>query len=456
MTPPALRHTIFAFILSQMRLGETGVAASAIQTHAGRPRPTVNRALAELVAQGRIERQGAGRAVTYRVHNPGGMIAAREPDPPAWGFVKAAPAWSPESRALMAALSAPLGTRKPVTYRRAFVDDYRPNETHLLPAALSQELFERGRAVGQLPAGTYARKVLEQLLIDLSWFSSRLEGNRKSLLDTRELFQRGRSESDDHDAIMLLNHKEAIEFMVDAVPTEGITAPVVRNLQSLLMRDLLADPTDLGTIRQKIVHIQGSVYLPSQIPGLLEEMLGHIVDKASQIRNPIEAAFFAWVNIAYLQPFVDGNKRTSRLAANMPLMLANCAPLSFIDVEPGDYALAMIGVYERLDVTLAAQLFDWTYRRSIDKYQAIMEAMGRPDPLRARYREQLGQAMQQIVFFGTGMENALAALPVAPQDEAAFRQMLDTELVHLETYNCARYRLPMGKTQEWIARGRPR
>jgi len=356
----------------------------------------------------------------------------------------------------MAALTAPLGTRKPISYRRDFVDGYKPNETSLLPAAMAADLFERGRVKDQLPAGTYARKVLEQLLIDLSWYSSRLEGNSKSWLDTQELFKKGRSEVDDRDATMLLNHKEAIEFMVDAVPTEGITVPVVRNLQSLLMRDLLADSKDLGAIRHTVVQIQGTVYVPTQVPTVLEEMLGHIVDKARQIRNPVEAAFFFWVNIAYLQPFVDGNKRTSRLSANLPLMLANSAPLSFIDVHQNDYALAMLGVYERQDVTLAVDLFGWTYRRSIDKYQAVMEAMGGPDPVRARYREQLGQAVQQIVFFGTSLEHALTNVQVAADDAATFRQMLDAELGHLEPYNCARYRLPIGKTHEWIQQGRPR
>jgi hypothetical protein len=302
---------------------------------------------------------------------------------------------------------------------------------------------------------TNSRKVLEQLLIDLSWFSSRLEGNRTSLLATRDLFEKGRSENDDRDATMLLNHKDTIEFMVDAVPTEGITVPVVRNVQSLLMRDLLADAADLGAIRRKIVNIQDTVYVPSHVPNLLEEMLGHIVDKARKIRNPVEASFFLWVNIAYLQPFVDGNKRTSRLAANMPLMLTNCAPLSFLDVVPRDYALAMLGVYESLDVTLAVELFEWTYRRSIKKYQVVVESMGGPDPMRVRYREQLGEAVRQVVYLGLTVDKAAEGLAIPGADAAVFNGMLKSELQHLEPYNCARYRLPIGKTQEWIDKGRP-
>ena len=442
MSRQELLAAILAYVSQRQGVGSAGVSAGAIEAHVGRPRPTVNRALAVLVGAGRLSRHGAGRAVVYRVGQAPEQGTGTVP-------------WSPRARALMARLSEPLGTRKPVSYQRAFVDDYQPNLSSLLPAALARQLFEAGKSGHQWPAGTYARKVLEQLLIELSWFSSRLEGNRKSLLDTRRLFERGRTEADDQDATMLLNHKEAIEFLVDAVPMEGITVPVLRNIQSLLMHDLLADPADLGAIRQKIVNIQDTVYVPSQIPDLLEEMLEQIVHKACQVRNPVEASFFLWVNIAYLQPFVDGNKRTSRLAANMPYMLANCAPLSFQDVAQQDYALAMLAVYESLDVTLAVELFEWTYRRSTEKYQVLVQSMGGPDPMRVRYREQLGEAIRQIVFFGARLERAVTSLSIPEADREVFQNMLKAELQHLEPYNCARYRLPIGKTQEWIRQGRP-
>ena len=287
-----------------------------------------------------------------------------------------------------------------MTYQRQFVDDYRPNQTSLLPPDLASSLFNEGRMPGQQPAGTYARRVLEQLLIDLSWASSKLEGNRKTLLDTRELFRKGRSDTDDQDATMLLNHKDAIEFMVDAVPAYGITVPVVRNLHSLLMQGLLANSDSLGAIRKTVVNIADTVYMPTQVPTLLEEMLAACVAKACAIKNPLEAAFFLWVNLAYLQPFEDGNKRTSRLAANLPLMLANCAPLSFIDVDSTDYAMAMLGVYERLDVTLAVELFSWAYRHSVPKYRTTLEAMGAPNPFRAKYREHLSAVMQHVIAEG--------------------------------------------------------
>lgn len=292
-------------------------------------------------------------------------------------------------------------------------------------------------------------------MIDLSWHSSRLEGNRKSLLDTQELFAKGRTPGDDLDAIMLLNHKEAIEFIVDAVPEYGVREDVVRNIQSLLMQELLANPEAVGAIRRTLVNISDSVYVPAQAPHLLEEMLRLVIDKVRNIKNPVEAAFFLWVNTAYLQPFEDGNKRTSRLCANLPLLLQNCAPLSFLDVESPDYALAALGIYERRDATLAAELFEWTYLRSIRKYEVIIQSMGAPNPFRLRYREQLGEAVRQVVNDGLPMDAVVASLALPLEDQAAFRGVLQEELRYLETYNCARYRLSIRLTEAWIQRGRP-
>lgn len=161
------------------------------------------------------------------------------------------------------------------------------------------------------------------------------------------------------------------------------------------------------------------------------------------------------MNIAYLQPFEDGNELTSRLVSNLPLLHWNCAPLSFLNAEPNDYAMATLGVYERQNVSLAAELFDWTYRRSITKYKAILESMGAPDPLRAKYREFLGDAIQETVQRGSTLNDALATLTIPEADRLAFAELLRAELANLEPYNCARYRLSIRKTEEWVAKGRP-
>jgi hypothetical protein len=185
-------------------------------------------------------------------------------------------------------------------------------------------------------------------------------------------------------------------------------------------------------------------------------MFEEIIARARLIRNPIEGAFFLWVNIAYLQPFEDGNKRTSRLACNLPLLLSNCAPVSFLGVEQADYATAMLGVYEQRSVALAVELFESTYRRSIEKYRAALGAFGTPDPIRARYRDALGEAVRKVVYGGESAPAAIATVGVEPDDVDAFTRIVEQELTHLAIYNCARYRLTGPIVERWIAAGRPR
>jgi len=438
--------------------GHERVSSAQLVEAAGSSLPAVKRMLSRLVAEQRIEVSGKARATRYRLAATETRVPLEKtaaPPPLAGVRGRVAPPWHKASVELRQRLSLPLAARSPVTYRREFVDGYKPNESFMLPRELAEELVALGRHPGQLPAGTYARKVLEQLLIDLSWSSSHLEGNRYSLLDTEELFKSG-SAATDIDAVMLLNHKAAIEFLVDAVPTQGLSPGLVRNLHAVLMQDLLVDVASLGAIREKVVNISGTTYVPAQAPAVLKEMFERIISMAQLIKNPLEAAFYLWVNLAYLQPFEDGNKRVSRLAANIPLMLYNQAPLSFLDVEREDYALAMMGVYEYRDVSMAVDLFDWTYRRSHAKYKVVQESMGSPDPFRVRHREMLNEAVGLVVRGRKPVAEALAGLGLPDEDASKFQELLTQELDALAAFNCARYRLGIKETQAWIDEGRPR
>lgn len=443
-------ETLMQAVHELAQAGQAMVSSTQLVTETGGSPATVKRMLERLLSANKLAKQGRARATRYALAVQAGMPSGADTLAPA----VAGPQWSERSVQLQQRLTAPLGTREPVTYQRGFVEDYQPNASAWLPAKLSEELAQLGRMHGQQPAGTYARGVLEQLLIDLSWSSSRLEGNTYSLLATEELFKSGVSDGN-ADAVMLLNHKSAIEFLIDAVPTYGLSMGLVRNLHSVLMRDLLPDVDDLGTIRTKVVNISDTVYVPCQVPTVLEEMLESIISKARLIKNPIEAAFFLWLNIAYLQPFADGNKRVSRLAANIPLMLYNLAPLSFLDVYPQDYAQAVLGVYEFRDFSIAADLFDWTYRRSLKKYTVILESMGTPDPVRLRYRELLNVAVGLVVRDKNTLQATLALLDLTEASAPGFQALLTDELKNLEVFNCARYRLTMTQTESWIAAGRP-
>jgi len=457
MAKPEISFAILTLLESLHAQGHEAVSPGQIKKQLGESRATINRYLKQLVDDKKLVSSGKGPATKYRLPatHVTAVVEAVEATDRAQAFLS--PTLSPEALELRVKLSQPLGARPHVSYQRKFVDDYAPNTSSLLPRSLAEALYAEGRMTGQQPAATYARKVLEQLLIDLSWASSRLEGNRYSLLETQELFKTGRGVDDafDPDKVMLLNHKETIEFMVDAVPTYGLTVPVLRNIHAVLMKNLLANDQAAGAIRTTLVNITDTVYVPTQVPHLLEEMLNQIAEKARLIKNPIEAAFFLWVNLAYLQPFEDGNKRTSRLSANIPLMLYNCAPLSFLDVAPSDNAQAMLGVYELLDVRIAVEVFAWTYRRSVAKYAVVLQSMGLPDPFRAKYRELLSEGVQRVVRDAQPLATAVAQMDIPEKEKSAFETMLRKELDHLQVFNCARYRLTIGQTEAWVSKGRP-
>ncbi|MGM3277560.1 Fic family protein [Ralstonia sp. 24A2] len=262
-----------------------------------------------------------------------------------------------------------MAARGPASYLREFVDLYVPNESWLMPRDVAEQLCRLGHLGEAQPADINVRDVFAQSLVDLSWNSSRLEGSRYSLRAAEELLNGG-SMRCDVDTVMLLNHKAAVDFLIDCLPREPLSSLAVQNLHAILMQDLVPDSSSLGSIRNGPLGIAGTLYSPMQEPDVIEAMLESIVEKAARIENPIEAALFLWVQLAYLQPFSHGNKLTSRLAANIPLLLHNCAPLTFQDVSRDDYARAMLAVYELRDVTLAAELLSWTYQRSAMKYAA--------------------------------------------------------------------------------------
>ena len=229
----------------------------------------------------------------------------------------------------------PLHERRPVSYDLRFLEAYRPNETLYLPEVLRAQLHSLGRSPAeQSAAGTFAHDIMNRLLIDLSWASSRLEGNTYTRLDTERLIEFGQAAEgeDAFETQMILNHKAAIEYLVREVGRVGVNTETILALHALLSDGLLRDPQAGGRVRNRAVEIGGSVYLPVALPQRLEELFGIVLDLAAEIRDPFEQAFFLMVHLPYLQPFEDVNKCVSRLAANIPLIRCNLCPLSFIDV----------------------------------------------------------------------------------------------------------------------------
>ncbi len=348
--------------------------------------------------------------------------------------------------------------REPIGCDRSFLDRYLPNETFYLSGPERVELLEFGTTeLVEQPAGTYAKKVLNRLLIDLSWNSSRLEGNTYSLLDTTRLIELGEeAEGKDRlEAQMILNHKDAIEILVDVTEDIGFNRHTVLNLHAALADNLLADPEAPGRLRRMGVGIQGSVFHPLEVPQLVEECFDRILTKASLIEDPFEQALFAMVQLPYLQPFDDVNKRVSRLAANIPLIRANLSPLSFEGVPRDLYTEAILGVYELKRFELLRDVFVWACRRSAARYAAVRMSLGEPDPFKLTHRAAIRELVGDVVRRGMDKRAASAHIGawavehVEDAERERFREVVERELLSLHEGNFSRYRIGPAEFSGW-------
>jgi Fic family protein len=327
-------------------------------------------------------------------------------------------------------------------------DATQPNLLALGPAGASTE-----------PAGTYARHIAHRLLIDLAWNSSRLEGNTYSLLETERLLSAGETAQGKNalEAQMILNHKEAIEFLIASAQEIGFNRYTVLNLHALLSDNLLQDPTASGRLRTIPVGIGQTVFIPLEGPQRIDECFQQVLDTAAAIENPFEQAFFSMVHLPYLQPFEDVNKRVSRLAANIPLIQRNLCPLSFVDVPQPIYISAVLGIYELNRVELLRDVFVWAYQRSCARYSAVRQSLGEPDLFRTQYRLLIAETIADVVRQAMNKAKAVAFIrhcanaKLPTQDRERFVEVVETQLLSLHLGSIARYRLRPSEFDAWQA-----
>lgn len=410
-------------------------------------RRTLQRRLALLISQDRIQTSGESRALRY-LSTPLVMetsIEQHKNDSNQTSSEVYVPT-SPKGDAIKAYVRQPRQLRSPVGYKMEFLEQYHPNQTTYLPQSLRDQLHALGRSPAkQTPAGTFARDILNRLLIDLSWASSQLEGNTYSRLDTERLIEFGQV-AEGKDALetqMILNHKDAIEYLVHDPEHANLTPDTIIALHAFLSDGLMADPSACGRIRRRAVEIGSSVYLPIALPQRLEELFGIVIQMAAEIQDPFEQAFFLMVHLPYLQPFEDVNKRVSRLAANIPFIRHNLCPLSFIDVPQQAYVDAMIGVYELNRIELLRDVFVWAYERSCQQYVALKQNLVPPDIFRLRYRQALTEVVVAIVRSDEAVTDATvrSRIPkaVTDTDKDHFIGLALVEFQTLHTGNVVRY-----------------
>ncbi|MBK9625642.1 MAG: Fic family protein [Rhodocyclaceae bacterium] len=424
------------------------------------PRRTLQRRLASLIEQKRIFSEGEGRALKYRlVPNIVGAVGSAQGSSTVQGIGDVYLPISPEGEEIRAYVRQARQQRTPVSYQQSFLEAYTPNSTAYLPESVRAQLHALGRSpIENAPAGTFARDILNRLLIDLSWASSHLEGNTYTRLDTERLIEFGQAATgkDALETQMILNHKTAIEYLVQDTGNIGVNPETVVALHAFLSDGLMPDPSACGRLRNRAVEIGGSVYMPIAMPQRIGELFAVVLEIAAEIKDPFEQSFFLMVHLPYLQPFEDVNKRVSRLVANIPFIRHNLSPLSFIDVVQQDYIDGLLGVYELNRVELLRDVFVRAYERSCQQYVAVRQQLVPPDATRLRYRTQLSSLVAAIVRAGADADEATirARVPeaVVESDRERFIALVLEEFNTIHAGNAIRFGLRPLEFAAWQER----
>ena len=228
----------------------------------------------------------------------------------------------------------------------------------------AQTLFQEHLA--EISESQY-RKEMERLGIDLSWKSSQIEGNTYSLLETERLLRESKTAEGKtkEEAVMLLNHKDALRFILDNQDfMKHLTVRDIEDVHSILTKELSVDKG----LRRRRVGITGTNYHPLDNEFQIREAMQASCDAINARENVFEKALLALLLISYIQPFMDGNKRTARLTSNAILMASGYCPLSFRTVDSIDYKKAMLMFYEQNNLHAFKQIFISQYEFATGEY----------------------------------------------------------------------------------------
>lgn len=199
-------------------------------------------------------------------------------------------------------------------------------------------------------------KEMERLGVDLSWKSSQIEGNTYSLLETERLLKDKQTASGKtkEEAIMLLNHKDALDFVLD-VPDylKELSVHRIEDIHSILSKELGVD----RNIRHRRVGITGTNYRPLDNEFQIREALEDTCTLVNGKDNVFEKALLTLVLLSYIQAFVDGNKRTARITSNAILIANGYCPISFRTVDSIDYKKAVLMFYEQNNIAAFKKIF---------------------------------------------------------------------------------------------------
>lgn len=423
------------------------ITMTALQATLSLQKRTLQRRLSLLVQQKKIGAVGSGRNRYYQYLPIADDVIPQETI-----------ALSQAGELILQKIRQPITKKKPLGYQRKFLDAYRPNKTFYLTEKIRKHLLHHGKVFSEKKsAGTYAHTIFQRLLIDLSWNSSRLEGNTYSLLETQRLLDFGKAArgKNSQETQMILNHKNAISLLVEEAEKIRFNRYTILNLHALLAENLLGNSAECGRLRTVAVEIGQTPYLPLAMPQLIDECFQQILDVTQTIANPFEQSFFVMVHLPYLQPFIDINKRVSRLSANIPLIKNNLCPLSFIGVPQRSYINGILGVYELNKIELLRDVYVYAYEQSCARYSVLHQSIGEPNLFHLQHRTLIANTMQHIVFEKLNPEKALRYIRAQAEKhllknaQAEFVEHIETELLSLHEGSILRYRIPLEKYQAW-------
>lgn len=220
--------------------------------------------------------------------------------------------------------------------------------------------------VAQLTESEYLKE-LERLAIDLSWKSSQIEGNTYSLLETEKLLKEKETASGKtkEEAVMLLNHKEALDFIIKHPDyLTPLSVQKIEDIHSILIKELAID----RNLRKRRVGISGTNYKPLDNEFQIADALANMCQLINLKENIFEKTLLVLVLISYIQPFMDGNKRTARIISNAILMNHNYCPISFRTVDSIDYKKAMLLFYEQNNISAFKEIFINQFEFAVKTY----------------------------------------------------------------------------------------
>ena len=338
--------------------------------------------------------------------------------------------------------------RPPVQYDATRFQRYDPIRSPWLDED-ARELMESAAGNGSvtLDPSTYTREIAERFMIEMSWASSALEGNTYSLLETEALIKYaetagGKSELE---VQMILNHKQAIGWVLDNIDNVEVTPETTMRLHAMLMRGLVRQDK-LGAIRNEPASISTSSYIPAPDRADLRAGLGELCWKVSRADRAFEASFALLVGTAYLQPFIDGNKRTGRLLCNIPLLKAGLPPISFLGVGRAEYGIGMTTWYELEDPSYLNKAISEGYALSAPSYivASATKRVPRSVEIRVRHRfdTAIGDYLRSVIGEGNQSPEEFvrtAFSDIEPEDLEIIVAAFEEVISGIDDVNCAAY-----------------